>query len=238
MTAPAFDMPPVKEREQHETMMPMILEDQHGREFSTQLSRDSGHPTTMLTPVGWKAPLPTMVPPQKYFTFGNGARLGRTKIDYERWITDIANAGREFDSWLRETAKNEWGSAAARMIATNDPQLYTLAGTPPQSVELVKAMAAGNKWALGIKRPDGTAYPMPPWAEPLIDSWRVVETFDGSDVDTRVNAADYPDVDDDALEAAARIADAERFADVEETEDAYALPSRSTITRAKGRKES
>lgn len=238
MTAPAFDtMPSVKERSQPDSMMPMILTDQHGREFSTQLSKDSGHPTTMLTAVGWRPPLQSMVPPQKYFTFGKGARLGQTRIDYERWIVDYTNAHKEYEVELRTWAKRAFQMGAARAIAERDPELIALAGQPPQHVDFIKAMASGNKWALGLPRPDGGAYPMPPWAEPLLDSWRVIETYDGSDVDVTWDAADFPDVDDDAAEVAERIARAERFADVEEATDPDASPSWRPAPRTRAKRK-
>ena len=76
--------------------------------------------------------------------------------------------------------------------------LLQMAGIAPQHIDIVRAMKAGNKWALGIAKPDGTPYPMPPWADPLVASWRIVETWGGVDGELAFDAGAFPDVEDDA----------------------------------------
>lgn len=226
MTAPAInltsDMPLPREVQQQDTMRTMEYTDQHGRTFVAVASNKTLEPCGPLTPVGWHAPLPMMVPPTKYFTF-HPARVGRTVIDYDRWITDIANAEREYGVWVLQVAKREFGAAALQKIESRDHGLQMLCGPSPQSSEFVKAMKAGNKWALGIARMDGTAYPRPAWADPHVDGWIHESTYDGGEVDVRADPTAYPDVDDDAEDIVARVAGADRYADLEDDADPSAL---------------
>ncbi len=199
-------------------MRHMRFRDQHNRAWTTVVSVKTLEPCTVMTPQGWMAPLPMMVPPTKYFTFSPGD-VGQTVINYDHWITDIANAEREYGVWVLQIAKKEFGSAALQKIESKDHGLRMLCGPPPQSSEFVKAMKAGNKWALGIPRGDGTTYPRPAWAEPHYDGWIFESTFDGGDVEVSAKASDYPDEDEDGAEIAARFAKASEYDDVEDAID-------------------
>lgn len=238
MTAPAInltsDMPLPREIEQQDTMRAMRFRDQHNRPYSTVVSKETMVPCTSLTPVGWDAPLPMMVPPTKYFTFDPN-ETGRTVIDYDRWIRDLGAAERDYRDWVLQVAKQQFGGAALQKIESRDRGLQALCGPAPQSVEYVKAMKAGNKWALGIARPDGTPYPRPQWADEYFDGWIFESTFEGSDIETNVTADMYPDVDDDVADDVARFAASSEYADIEDDVDPSVAPTTQPLPRKRGR---
>lgn len=239
MTAPMMDQmlgSTVRERMFHERVVPARLQDQHGRWWSTQLDQATLHPATPLTPDGWAAPFAMLYPPAKYLTVPKGA-FGQLRVDYERWLIDAADADKEYRQWLLQVARTQFGAAALQKIQEGDADLRRLAGPPPASIEFIKAMKAGNKWALGIPRFDGSAYPMPPWAAAIVDTLVPAESWDGTGVDLEVEPAAYPDVEEgaaeDAYAVAQRLADAARYADVEEAMDPFALPEFEPVKRAK-----
>ena len=225
----------VKERMWADRVRPGIFRDQHGRPYSTAVDKETGDPAAPLTPAGWKAPFPALYPAAQYQTFPR-EQMGLRVIDDDRWIVDVADGWKQYREELLFWARKEFGGAAIRAVDEGHPKLRELAGPPPASVEFVKAMKAGNKWALGLLRPDGTRYPMPPWAADIVDTLTVHETYEGTGVGIEVDAAAYPDVeDDDAFAVASRYEAAAQYADVEEDADPSALPDFQPIKRGRGR---
>lgn len=224
----------IKERSWADKVRPAKLYDPHGREWATKIDKETGHPAAPVTPTTWKAPYPTLYPPAKYQVFTDD-RPGYMGIDYDRWIIDTSEAETEYRTWVLQVAKQQFGAAAMQKIKENDADLQRLAGPPPASVEVIKAMKAGNKWALGILRPDGTRYPMPPWAEALASTLIPHEAFEGTGVGVEVHASDYPDVDDDAFAVADRYESASQYQDVEDEADPNGLPDFEPIKRGRSR---
>lgn len=239
MTAPAindaFDMPLPKEVQQQDTMRGMTFTDQHGRKWSTVVSMKTLDPCAAMTPIGWRAPLPMMVPPQKYMTF-RADEIGRVWIDYDRWITDLSMAEREYGVWVMQVAKQQFGAAALQKIEAKDHGLRVLCGPPPQSSEIVKAMKSNeSQWVLGIPHTDGTPRRRPAWADAYVEGWVFESTFDGGDVDVSVQAGAYRDDDEDAAAIADRLASASQYADDEDDADPDAAPDFQPIKRGRGR---
>lgn len=239
MTAPLTEAlgATIKVKGQEDWRRPATLRDQHGRTWATQINKETLHPVIAMTPAGWRSPFATLTPAQKYLKVPQH-EFGMVFVDYDQWIVDWSDAEREYRDHLLQVARKEFGAAAMRAIDERDPKLRLVAGPGPQSVEFVKAMKAGNKWALGIPRADGTPYPMPPWAEPLADSLRLIETYDGSNIAQDVTIDMYPDVDDDTGDdgptIAARYGAAEAYADLEETVDPDAVHG-EPMRRGRGR---
>jgi hypothetical protein len=223
----------LKEQMWHNKVRPAVLQDQHGRSWSTKIDTTTLHPACPLTPDGWQAPFAMLYPPPKYQTIASGA-FGRLVIDYDLWLIDAHDAEREYQTWVLQVAKQQFGAAALQKIREGDADLRLLAGPPPASSEFIKAMKSGNKWALGIRKLDGTTYPMPPWAKDLVDTLLPTESWDGSSVNTTVDASAYPDVEDDALAVADRYAAAAQYADVEDDADPAALPDFQPLPRRRG----
>ena len=221
MTAPMTDAlgATIKRKSQQDYRRAAVLRDQHGRKWGTQIESETMEPCVAMTPVDWSAPMAALVPPQKYLRT-NGTEFGVIEIDYDRWIIDLSDAEREYRDHLLQTARQHFGAAAMRAIEERDPKLKQLAGPPPSATSYVKAMKAGNKWALGILRPDATRYPMPPWAVAEFDSLKPVETYGGTGVELAIDYAHYPDVEDAdaelAIAAAERMEAAAQYADLDD----------------------
>ena len=178
---------------QHEHFSAVSWGDQHGRDWACAVDDRSGHPIGMLTPNGWTPPIPQLSPPQKYLVPHPAKFSGRITVDYPRWISDTADAGRQYAQWIVEVAKKNYPADAALQIEQRNPFLMSLAGAPPQAVQLIKAMAAGNPWVLGLRKPDGTPYAQPEWADGLLATWIPVETDGGVDGEQAFTRDEFPD---------------------------------------------
>lgn len=185
-----------KEKQQHETMATGVWTDQHGRRWAGMVDKETQAPMT-LRPFGWSAPLPTMVPPQQYHSYDVQSRT--FTIDYKGWLDEYAEAEREFKAFQMQVAKHHFGAAALEKIKADDADLKRLAGAPPQGIQYIKAMAAGNKWALGLQRPDGTPYPRPAWADDAYASWQVSYTLGDTGELVLDDAEAFPDVEDEPV---------------------------------------
>lgn len=236
MTTPMLDSmlgATVKTRSFADRVRGATFRDQHGRKWSTQIDKDTGVPTVPLTPTDWRAPFPALFAPAHVMTFPTG-ELGLMVIDYDRWITSNVDAWRAYQDERLFWARKEYGAAAMQVLEDGgSPKLRELAGPPPASTEFLKAMKAGNKWALGIRRDDGTAYPVPAWAQPYLETLTIHETYDGSGVDVTARPEDYPDVEDDGV--VERWQGRDVYADVEEEVDPAASPDFEPMTRRRGR---
>jgi hypothetical protein len=222
---------PVKEREQVDTMVTGVWRDQHGRQWAGMTDKESQAPIS-LRPFGWTPPLPAMTPPAKYHTYHVASRS--FTIEYKGWLDEYAEAQREYQTWEMQVARHHFGAAALEKIKAGDAELRRLAGEPPQDVQFIKAMAAGNKWALGLTRPDGTAYPRPSWADDAFHSWQI-ESVTRADEESLGDASLFWDVDDEPVTADARpewLGETDIFAD----DDAGAVPAGAVAGTRRGRK--
>ena len=179
--------------------------DQHGREWETTLDFIANGPCGPINPK-FDAPLRVHT---KYLRFQpNKASL--LIIDYDQWITDVEIAWKDWDQRLYDDAILLFGTAGPKMYKERAPELLRHTGPHPEHVELIKAAKAGNKWVLGLKKPNGEAYPMPEWAAQFIPKKEEI-------------AEEFPDVDE--------------YGDVEEQYDPKALPKsenpRKNNTKAK-----
>jgi hypothetical protein len=220
---------PVKEREQVDTMTTGVWRDQHGRQWAGMTDKESQSPIS-LRPWGWSPPLRSMTPPAKYHTYDPASRS--FVIEYKAWLDEYAEAAREYDAWILQVARHHFGAAALEKIKARDADLMRLAGSPPQDVQFIKAMAAGNKWALGLTKPDGSPYPRPSWADDALHSWQI-ETVSRDAGETLGDLSQFWDVEDEASDAPARpewLGDADIFAD----DDAGAVATATTRRSRKG----
>lgn len=171
------------------------MTDQHGRKWETTIDFIANGPCGPINPKGWNAPLRV---PTKYLKFQpeNAMEL---VIDYDSWIPNVEEAWRVWDQLLYDDAILLFGTEGVKAYTEKKPELLRHTGPHPEHVELIKAAKAGNKWVLGIKKPDGSTYPMPSWAEPFIAKSAAVEES-------------YPDVED-----------LDKYGDVEEEFDPKAV---------------
>lgn len=149
-----------REKDQQLQRSTKIFEDQHGREWVVTL-----HNANMM-PVGEKylrqcrPPIPT---PSKYVNVVPN-RLGKLHIDYDNWIRDIGASNLWRRERMQQIAEKSYGTAFAAVLKDPPGELLAKLGSSPIPVEFVYAMKSGeSKWALGIRKADGSYYPRPKW---------------------------------------------------------------------------
>lgn len=242
MTAPTADslLDAVVHREklQYHRLRPATYRDPHGRRWSTQVNTDTLHPATTLTPLDWAAPHALLVPPAKYLRVSEV--LGELGIDYDRWLADVTVSRRDYEQHVMHCARQLFNAGAVDAIKRNDPDLRALAGVGPMSPEFVRAMKANlvdptvGRWPLGLPGTHGQPLPMPRWAVAEWQSLQVIETYDGSDVDTTLDVTRYADdeaVDEDAQAAADRLEAQLKWQDDEDALMADPEPNRRVKVR-------
>lgn len=160
----------VPTRQQHERRTSSIWTDQHGREWHCEIDISSQKPVSIPTPTnGFRQPIPT---PEKYIK-PHPKNFGRFVIDYPQWKMDILERDSEYTRSMIGLAEAMFGEKAPDALKAPPPSLMNKLGSRPLPVEFVMAMEAGNKWALGLRKPDGSLYPKPAWVtEELERRWR------------------------------------------------------------------
>lgn len=137
------------------------MRDQHGRQYDAELDKDTLMPVGLPTPRGFRQPVPT---PSKYLNPVKD-RVGELYIDYDSWKRDLLAAEQARTIRLRQLAEKSYGSAAPKMLEDPPGDLLYKLGHGPVPIEFVLAMESGqSKWALGLRRADGSFYPTPKWA--------------------------------------------------------------------------
>ena len=195
--------------------------DQHGRTWNSSIELKTGHPTGVMEPTWTKgltqlAPsgarvryaVPAfLIPPTSYVV--PGKEHGQLVVDYPHWIGDLKEAWKEWRNRVRTLEVKFHGDKANP--ESPSAQTLDLAGQPPMRVELLLAMQAGNRWALGLSPK------MPSWAKPLVPTDDAV-TMDFPDAEEE----EYLDAEDENLskvfQESIQVAgktEAERIADLE-----------------------
>lgn len=248
MTAPATGMSTmgamVKQRGMADHMEPFLWTDQHGRQWTGQMSllaKDKA-PATPTLPHVWRAPFVTLLPPEKFKTF---PRLGVMVIDYRAWLADVRAAWRGYEQDVAYWGDKRYGAAWRRMWEEGDAELRRDVGPSPVAPEFIEAMMAheadprAGRWALGLPKLDGSRYTEPPaWAKPLLatlyvpDAWIEDEDAPISDVARYLDDDSAPAETVESAEIAARLAEASRFADLDDEDTA---PTPQPVRRGPGR---
>lgn len=198
-----------KELAQWERRRNHTMSDQHGRKWETTLDFIANGPCGPINPKGWSAPLSVHT---KYLKF-QPEDASNLLIEYDRWIEDTENAWKDYDTRLYNDAIMLFGAQGPKAYREKSPELVRHTGPSPEPVELIKAARAGNKWVLGLKRQDGSDYPIPEWAEPFIRKAEVAKE-------------EFPDVED-----------LDRYGDIEEEFDPKAVGGKRVNPRATKTKE-
>lgn len=125
---------------------PLILTDQHGRQWWTNRDTRTDEPVGGIHADGWTAP---WMPPQQYLV-----RQGdQIVIQYDQWLADQRDAHEEYQRRLLELSRANH-QPINRDATTGVPQFSPLvlheAGVPPLPLEPIVAMQQGNRFALGL----------------------------------------------------------------------------------------
>lgn len=190
-------------------------DDQHGRVWGGLLDKEQGHPAGLLQPVGFTPPYPippTVIEPHP-------KRQGQVVINYPKWKAEMRRSHRAYQERLTEIAKKLYPNSAGEAMRNPDPMLRAEAGVRPFPVEFIEAQEAGNKWALGIRKPDGTRYAKPGWADTIVaalDDLYISRWSADEDPNTPVDPAKYPDAEEDAEPVLTGVGAGTAFPDAED----------------------
>lgn len=226
-----------------------VFTDQHGRKWFAVIEKDTMHPCSAITPHGGWHEAEGCTVPDVYKTFPDEQDPFRMVIDYATWIADWAEARKDYDGRAATTAAfMSPDDGGTRLITFNDdeevvamaPALRKYVGETPKPVELVRAMRAGNKWALGLLNPaTGKPYPRPAWAEkfapkkertlanereqfPDVEDEAIDDDFEDAASDEELeqiarDKVEFPDEPEDRLEDGGDLDDDDAFSHLNET---------------------
>ena len=142
--------------------------DLHGRHYSA-MTRFQNNPFPVWvnnpSPDGWKPPAPELFPPAQFMVPVRGNRI---QIAYAKWRESLRVAYRERKDYRIKAATDLYGRKAGDALNADDQAVWDEVGTMPLNPLFVDAMEAGDLWALGIPRADGTPREVPEWAAPLM----------------------------------------------------------------------
>lgn len=180
------------DRRQHATVT-----DQHGRKFYVVIEKDTMHPCSQPTPIGWNPPLlggkKPFLPPQQYQTFAPNDPF-RMEINYDLWIADVEGEHTSRADKIGAAAVMMFGSGAADAIKRNDPELMRYVGKPPMPLEPIKAAKQGNQFALGLS-PRMPNWAIPFFTAPVIKEEIFEDVYDDVEEEPRSNAGSGADDD-------------------------------------------
>lgn len=209
-----------KAKGQEDKRRPDFFIDRHGREYFANIEIESGDPLD-LTPYNWAAPVSppwarallnpplddrdvvTIVPRMQR------ARKGyQVEIDYDRWEQKIVERNAQRMEQLRTVVQNMPNVNVPEVLKNPPKELLEYIGPeafPP--VEFIRAMRAGNKWALGLSSEiPPTALALLERIKPTVLAAKLVKSVDENDGGEPVD----PFASDLSLE---------RLMDLEETHD-------------------
>lgn len=133
-----------------------VFTDQWDREWGADIEHRTQHPCGPLA-ARFRAPI---YPPQKYIVITNTMRR-LVRIDLHQWIRDLQEAALQWSQYRDRMAMSMFGAKAHEAISDAEgnmhPALINVIGRRPMPIEVVQAMIHGNKWALGLKNPDGSS---------------------------------------------------------------------------------
>lgn len=213
------------------------IRDQHDRPWDATLDTEPKARLGFCTPPIPKFSAP-ILPPQEYLRPVLG-EFGSLRIDYDAWIAELQMASDGYTRQLRSYALQHYkGQMVGEVLRNPPPDLIAMVGEAPPPLDFARAARAGNKWVLGLRKSDGSLYPMPTWAKPIAHVLEPKRA--GSLLDDVLRYAD--DEDDDvnpfALddESAEILADRAKYQDDEETADPDALGGHTVSPRRAGRR--
>jgi hypothetical protein len=138
--------------------------DQHGRRWTAMYqfqNKPFPAPVSPLKAIGWQPPHPELMPPAQYLEPLRGNRI---RIRYAQWRQDVREAWSERAKHGKMAAQAMFGARAGQAWAERDADVMAEIGTMPLHPTFIDAMDAGDLWALGVPKADGTPRETPEWA--------------------------------------------------------------------------
>jgi hypothetical protein len=133
-----------------------VFRDQHGRKWGADIENKTQAPCGPYS-ARFQAP---WCPDQKYILLTDPSSAEIT-IDYDRMEMDFEQAATDFEYKQLAEARRLYKDRALQAIQEKDEALEMVVGTAPMSADVVRAARAGNPWLLGLRKPDGSPFPMP-----------------------------------------------------------------------------
>lgn len=153
----------------------MVWTDLHGRRWNA-MTRFQNRPFPVWVnqprPADWSPPVPELLPPAEFLVPARGNRI---QIAYAKWREQLRAAWRYRKGYQLQAATDLYGRKAGDAIAANDSAVLEAVGSMPLHPLFVDAMEAGDLWALGVPKADGTPRETPAWAEALLPSLKSVQ---------------------------------------------------------------
>lgn len=131
-----------KKWSQDATRNPIIMEDQHGRQWSASTEMRSGHPTGHIQAL-FSAP---WFPYQKYFVI-NPDNVAELYIDYEAMYADAKSANANYHKRaIRASSKKGWPTPIRGEYSEDVTEAL---GEPPSPIQPIVAAYQNNRYILG-----------------------------------------------------------------------------------------
>ncbi len=175
----------------------MLVTDQHGRSWEGEFDLRT---LTWIGPLHLREASPPVDIPLKYVepVKGKNGRnvAGRVVVREERWLKDTLERLVEWKGDMVKRAKAMYPSNYGEMLKQPTRDLLSEVGPGPIDPEFIRAMIAGNKWALGLtdRRPSWVTDDMLEGAAALKRAfgWRE-QVGDTGTIDPSM----YPDAEDE-----------------------------------------
>lgn len=206
MTAPAGILQlPDNSGSRSRQVQGMVGHDQFGRAWDLEIDLNIDTMTWVGPPLLKDCRPPVDIPQNFVKPVVENRRivLGRVYCDFAAWRTEQLTLGRYWRQALLDRAKQMYPNSYGEAVKNPPRDLLIEAGPAPMPHEIIEACAAGNKWALGIRKPDGTFYHRPNWVtDDMLDRIAALKNVtgwreDGSIEDMQTTIADYPDFEDE-----------------------------------------
>ncbi|MHB1310636.1 MAG: hypothetical protein ACYC3L_01375 [Gemmatimonadaceae bacterium] len=151
MTAPATYSVTSRNSDKRTPVEYMLVTDQHGREWEGEFDLRT---LTWVGPLHLRIADPPVDIPLKYVEPVKGPNgrnvAGRVIVREERWLKDTLERLVEWRQDMTLRAKAMYPSNYGEMLKNPSRDLLVEVGPGPIHPDFIRAMMAGNKWALGL----------------------------------------------------------------------------------------
>lgn len=142
--------------------------DQWNRPWEVTIDHRSRKYAWVAAPIPrFKVPHFALYPDQKYVTNGG---MGKVRIDTDTMLEDVRRSQKLYSELLMQVIQHNFPSNALEVAQNPPPSVIQMLGSRPYPEEFVRAMRAGNAWALGFSEEE------PKWLTPALKAWLAAKT--------------------------------------------------------------
>jgi hypothetical protein len=132
-----------------------FYQDQHGRQYVTQVDTRTGEPAEALAPIGWTAPVSPawaqglFVPPSEMLSPRQTGYGYEVVVDYDKWLGMLEEQEGLYEMRAQQVARDLTANYLD-LLANPTPAFLSAMGPRPfPGIDVVQAMKDGEPWALG-----------------------------------------------------------------------------------------